>query len=369
MRFDFDAAALAKLRPERRPQSRPPGRPTFGLSRQSPLSPLNPLRPPMLPRPRDAVTFGAPLACPNHYVVQDYREAYRRVLLPGGNPTPQYDRSQDVAGTAGHRERANAWTHLLACVLFCGYALARVWLIDAHSFASQLSGLTIVMSAVMFATSTLYHVFRTVPGCSGHMRTIDHTAIYMTMGVGALADAAMATDDFSGVSVQCILDPILATTALATYFTVRRFMVPQDETRANEFEENCQLGLFRFVHSDLEHAGLRTGGTVALMFFWVLLLPAAVSNLSSPVVTIYVVGRVLGTVILFMGVIFDNAALPDRALAGQETSWNRAGVACGCASKELGCVMNAHAWWHVLSLVATIILTASREYGVSQMAH
>ena len=351
MRFDFDQATLAKLCPTRRVDG--------GFKS----------RPPMPLRPRDAVTFGGPLACPNHYVVQDYREAYRRVLLPGGNPTPQYDRSNDVVGPTGHLERANAWTHLLACVLFVGYALARVWLIDAHSLASQLSGLAITMGAVMFATSVMYHVFGTVPGAAGYMRNLDHLAIYVHMGVSGLADAALVTNDFEGVPAQCLLDPLLATSTLGTFFLIRRLLLPQEETRTDQYEESCQLGLYRFVHSDLEHAGLRTGGTVALMFFWVLLLPAAVSNLSSPVVTIYVVGRVLGTVILFMGVIFDNAALPDRALAGQETSWNRAGVACGCASKELGCVMNAHAWWHVLSLVATIILTASREYGVSQMAH
>ena len=100
-----------------------------------------------------------------------------------------------------------------------------------------------------------------------------------------------------------------------------------------------------------------------------LLLPAVFENLSANVAALYLAGRVLGTTMLILGVLFDNSLIPDKALAGKEGYWDRTGVACGCASKQLGCVMSSHAWWHVLALVATIILTASREYGVSQMAH
>lgn len=322
------------------------------------------------PRPRDAVTFGAsPPPCPNHYVVRNPREAYRRVLLPGGNPTPRHDRSGDIVGPTGHLERANAWTHLLGCALFGCYAFARVWFVDAHSLASQLSGLAVVLNTLTFATSAMYHVFGTVPGLAGFMRTCDITAIYVTMGVSATADAALVTNDFEGVSAQCIIDPLLATSVLGAFFIVRRILVPQDETRTDQFEDNCQLGLYRFVHSDLEHAGLRTGGISALLFQWILLLPAAFANLSTEVAGIYLAGRVFGTGLLIAGVLFDHGLLPDRALAGMESYWDRAGVACGCASKRLGCVMSAHAWWHVLALVATTILTVSREYGVSQMGH
>ena len=202
-----------------------------------------------------------------------------------------------------------------------------------------------------------------------YMRSADIIAIYMTMGIASLADAALVTNDFANVGAQCLIDPLLATTALGAYFTVRRALLPADETLTNQFEDSCQLGLYRFYHSDLEHAGLRTAGIAALMFQWLLLLPAALSNLSSEVVTIYIVGRVLGSTLLVVGVLFDNSALPESALAGKEGYWDRAGVACGCASKQLGCVMSSHAWWHVFALVAAITLTASREYGVTQMAH
>ena len=317
------------------------------------------------------ITFGAPASkpppCPNHYVIENQREAWRRVLW--SNPTPQRDRSSDLLGNTGHIERANAWTHLVACVVFGGYALARVWLIEQHTFAAQLSGLAINVSALTFATSVAYHVFGTVPGCGGYMRNLDHVAIYLSMAVSCAADAAFVTNDFAGVPAQCLADPMLAATVLGTFFMVRRFLLPPDETRQAQFEDSCELGLYRFLHSDLEHAGLRTGGITMIVVQWVLLLPAAFSNLSPEVAGLYVAGRFLGTSALIAGVIFDNALLPDKALAGKEAYWDRSAAACGCASKELGCAMNAHAWWHVISLIAAIILTASREYGVSQMSH
>lgn len=328
------------------------------------------LRQPAL-RPRDAITFGVPIGnpvpCPNHYVVDNHREAYRRVLW--SNPTPQHDRSKDVVGDEGHLERANAYTHLAAAVLFVAYSVARVWIVDHHSFASQLSGVAIAIAAFMFATSVMYHVFKTVPGCAHAVRNIDYLAIYMAMGIAGAADCALVTNDLQNVPFQCLLDPILATTVLGSYFSIRRMLVPSDETVWQQFEDSCQLGLFRFEHSDLEHAPLRTSGVTVLMTFWIFMLPAAMANLSVEVLVIYVLGRVVSSTLLLFGVLFDNTFIPDKALAGREPYWDRAGVACGCASKQLGCVMNAHAWWHVLALVATIILVASREYGISQMAH
>lgn len=309
------------------------------------------------------------LPCPNaqHYVVHKPREAYRRVLLPGGNPTPGHDRSDSVVGATGHLERANAWTHIVAFVLFAGYALARVWLVDAHSLASQLSGLTIVLNAIMFAVSTVYHVYSTVPGCASVMRNVDHLAIYMAMGAAGAADAALVTVDFRDAPAHALVDPVVAATCLGAYFAARRWLVPRDETRDFQFNDVCSLGLFRVFHSDLEHAGLRTAGVISLSLMWILMTPAAFTNLELPVAIVYLVGRVLSLMMLVLGVLFDNHYAIDRALA----DGNADGVAfaCGCASKRLGCVMTSHAWWHVASFFGTVVLTASREYGVARMAH
>ena len=142
-------------------------------------------------RPRDRITFGnvpvsasrPPPPCPNHYEASNARDAYRRVLW--SNPTPQFDRSQDKVGTAGHVERANAWTHLVACVLFVSYSLVRVGTMDHHSLASQLSGVSVTLSAIMFATSVMYHVFGTVPGQASWLRNLDIVAIYMSLGLAS----------------------------------------------------------------------------------------------------------------------------------------------------------------------------------------
>lgn len=308
------------------------------------------------------------LPCPNaqHYVVSDPKQAYRRVLLPGGNPTPGHDRSDSVVGATGHLERANAWTHLLASVLFAGWGLARVWLVDTHSLASQLSGVTIVIQSLMFAVSTVYHVYSTVPGCASVMRNVDHLAIYMAIGVAGAADAALVTVDFRDAPAHTLVDPLVAATCFGAYFATRRWIVPRDETRDFQFDDVCSLGLFRVFHSDLEHGGLRTAGVSVLSLMWILMTPAAFTNLELPVAVAYLVGRVLGLMMLVLGVLFDNYYAVDRALADGDV--DRVAFACGCASKRLGCVMTSHAWWHVASFFGTVVLTASREYGVARMA-
>jgi predicted membrane channel-forming protein YqfA (hemolysin III family) len=295
------------------------------------------------------------------------KEAYRRVLLPGGNPTPGHDRTHSVVGATGHLERANAWTHLVAFVLSAGYALERVRLVDSRSLASQLSGVAIVMQAILFAVSVVYHVYATVPGWGHVMRNLDHLAIYMAMGVSGAADAALVTVDFRDAPAHALADPVLAATCLGAYFAARRCLVPCDETRDFQFNDVCSLGLFRVFHSDLEHSGLRTAGVGVLSLTWILMTPAAFANLEPPVAVVYLVGRVLGLMVLVIGVLFDNHYAIDRALADGDV--DGVASACGCASKRLGCVMTSHAWWHVASFLATVVLTASREYGVSQIAH
>jgi predicted membrane channel-forming protein YqfA (hemolysin III family) len=339
----------------------------LNLSRQQLAALFDPspelLKPGRVPRPRNAERPRRP----NSYVVTNQSEACRRVLW--SNPTPRQDRAKDLLGATGHLERANAWTHLVACVLFCGYAFARGSIINHGSLSSQLSSVSVNVSALTFFTSVMYHIFGTVPGCAGTMRNLDIIAIYASMGVSGAADIALVTNDLANVAPQSLIDPLLAATTLGIFFTGRRILLTPEETCTEHFEDSCHLGLYRLVHSDLEHAGLRAGCMVAMAFQWVLLLPAAFENLSAELATLYFVARLFSTCALMAGVVFDNALLPDQALAGKEEYWDRACSACSCASKRLGCVMGSHAWWHVIALIATLVVTVSREYSVSQMAH
>lgn len=302
--------------------------------------------------------------CPKEdfYVVNNPREAYYRVLY---KHETEGDRSKSVVGETGHIERANAWTHLVASALYFIYAVVRVWIVDQHSFTAQLSGASCIAIAVMFAVSTTYHVYGTVPGCAAIVRNLDIIAIYLSIAFGLIADSAMLTNDFSDAPFQTLADPLVAACALIFFFAVRRWFLTPEETRDYQFEESCALGLFRFQHSDLEHAGLRVAGVVTLSFSWTLSVSAAFNNLVDSVAAIWMVGVVFATVMLISGVVFDNLLLPDNAYAKGEHSWYKCSQ---CHSKTLGCAMTSHAWWHVISFVGVVVMTAAREYSLTKLS-
>ena len=326
--------------------------------RQRPLLGLRPLN----LRPGVVAPLDAALApCPRdeYYVVNEPRQAYWRVLLDNSG---KGDRSKSIVGKSGHLERANAWTHLIAGACFAVYAAARPWFIDQHTFTAQLSGLSTVSVAVMFSVSVVYHVYNTVPGCAAIVRNLDIIAIYISMGIGMMADAALLTNDFANVPFHTMADPMLTASALVFFFAIRRYFVPKEETRDFQFEDSCALGLFRFQHSDLEHAGLRVAGVLTLTVSWILSVSAAFNNVNGGVAAIWLTGVIFATLLLISGVVFDNLLVPDNALAKGEHKWYQC---TGCNSKTLGCAMTSHAWWHVISFVAVIIMTAAREYGVT----
>lgn len=296
------------------------------------------------------------------YVVDNPRDAYYRVLY--SNETSE-DRSKSVVGLTGHIERANAWTHLIASVLFAVYATARIWIVDQNSLTAQLSGVSCMAIAIMFAVSMTYHVYGTVPGCASIMRNLDIIAIYLSMAFGIVADSAMLTKDFADAPLQTMADPFVAAVALVIFFAVRRWFLSSNETRDYQFDEYCALGIFRFQHSDLEHAGLRVAGVVALTFSWILSVSAAFDNLIDSVAAIWMVGVSFATTMLIFGVVFDNLLLPDYAYAKGDHSWYKC---TQCHSKYLGCAMTSHAWWHVISFVGVVVMTTAREYSISQLS-
>lgn len=343
------------------------------------LPPLN-LRPldlrPGAPRrqlrvqPHQAFAFaGRPPAgklppCPEQqakYIVAKPREAYWRVLVRN---EVKGDTSQSIVGSTGHLERSNAWTHLIAAFVSIVYAFVRPSFLSMHSLTAQLGGVSIVTSAIMFGVSTVYHVYNTVPGCAVVARNFDIVAIYFAMGTAATADTSLITNDFANAPYQTLVDPLLAATSLAVYFTLRRYFVPREETSDFMFAEACSLGLFRVFHSDLEHSSLRIAGVGSLTLSFVLMAPAAYANLEEGVAGVWMAGVIVATLLLFSGVVFDNLLGPDRAMAKGET---RAAACACCSSKQLGCVMTSHAWWHVISFLGTALMLGAREYGISRI--
>jgi len=334
---------------------------TDSPERQRPLLGLRPLnlRPVVVAPINDALK---PCQRDEYYTVDKPREAYRRVLWDNSG---EGDRSQSIVGKSGHLERSSAWTHLVAGVCFAFYSLIRPWVIDQHSFTAQLSGLATMALAVMFTVSMVYHVYGTVPGCAAIVRNIDIIAIYISMALGSVADAALLTNDFSNVPFHTMADPALTASSLVFFFAIRRWFVPKEETRDYQFEDSCALGLFRFQHSDLEHAGLRVAGVTTLTFSWILSVSAAFKNIDGDVAAIWLTGVLFATLLLISGVVFDNLLMPDNAYAKGHRKWYEC---AGCNSKTLGCAMTSHAWWHVISFVAVVIMTSAREYGVSRLS-
>ena len=299
-----------------------------------------------------------------HYVINNPSQAYRRVLL--SHSTPHIDRSRSVVGETGHIERANAWTHIIGAALFALYAFVRIGIVNTNSLASQLSAVAIVLTAATFAVSAVYHVFMTVPGIAIFVRTFDHLAIYVAMAASAVADAAMVTRDLRDAPLQTTADPVLAALVLGTYFVVRRFLVSRKETLEFVFENECSLGLFRANHSDLEHAGLRIVGVGILTLVWILLLPAAFHTLPASAAVFYLVARLLAVVLLASAIVLDNFYFQDRAFLEPGLAWLQP---CACQSKKLGILLNAHAWWHIISFCSAVLLTVSREYGVNTLGY
>ena len=335
------------------------------------------------------------------YAVNDPREAYWRVMIDNpenGDVVPTYRQWREsrvprkseasLVGPRGHLERANAWTHMAACLAFCAYAILRVVLLGGEgsaSIADKLPAVSIIANAVMFAVSVVFHVYSTVVGCAIVVRMLDHTAIYITVGINTVADLAVVTSNFDATAAQVVADPIIAVVCITSYFVVHRALVPREETADFMFGNLAHLGLFRYFHSDLEHAGLRTAGVTALTTTWILMVPAALSNLPSSAAAIWIASVASATVLLGVGLFIDNTYGTERAF--EDTSKPRKPLltqpdlqyghsvprrqrclqTCACSSKRLGCVMTSHAWWHVISFASTCLLVAAREFAVQTL--
>jgi len=292
------------------------------------------------------------------------REAYWRVLVRGCC-AQDADDSDAIIGKYGHIERANAWTHLIACVAFLIFAFIRPWAYGAGSLSAQLSGVAILFTAGTFAVSTVYHTYATVPFWGVGTRTLDHASIAVSLAAANVADLSMVTVNLKNTPIQSWIDPVAAAGVLVLYFSARRWYVPKEETKESQFDgKGCSLGLFRTFHSDLEHAALRASSTATLTLAWVMAIPAAWFNLTDLAASVWITGAVTGTVLLVGGVLLDNLSVIDNAIMRNgNAKWGP----CQCASKQLGCALNTHALWHVIAILGAMAGISAREYGISTL--
>jgi predicted membrane channel-forming protein YqfA (hemolysin III family) len=297
----------------------------------------------------------------NRYTVESSNKAYWIVMFRGCCAPDAEENEKSLLGKYGHLERANAWTHLVPCIILLLFSFARPWLLGATSISDQLALASIIFSSITFAVSTVYHVHSTVPGMAASTRTLDHASIAISLACASIADLCMVTKDFQDVSFQAWLDPMLGALVLILYFGIRRLFVPKDETRQTAYDgEGCTLGLYRIFHSDLEHAALRAAGSASLTLSWVLFIPSAFIHLDTDPAVIWVVGAGIGTMLLVFGIILDNTGVVDDVLLQ-----NKHVGPCSCNSKPLGCIFNTHALWHVIATAGAVSSIFAREYGIA----
>jgi predicted membrane channel-forming protein YqfA (hemolysin III family) len=274
-------------------------------------------------------------------------------------------RQLSLLGTNGHVERMTAWTHMVGGVAFLAFGLLRPALgLDVSSTAGMLAAASSIVLSVTFFVSTAFHTLGTVRWLSSTMRNFDHGAIDLALAVAMTCDTAIVTRDFADVPWQTVADASLCAGSAVLFFAYRRLVLSSDQTEM--VVGDCKLGLFRFQHADLEHSSLRSACYIILAFGFVPLVPAAFDTLPWLACVVLITCNVTSLALLMAGMWVDNVLRwPDRLY---EDAARRAAQRPPllCHHRGCGCVMTSHAWWHVFSLVSSIVLTAGREYALSE---
>lgn len=289
-------------------------------------------------------------------------EAFTRVLCYNHwdtsvrGPLPD---NGSLLGPHGHLERACAWSHLFGAGLFAFYAVfvrPQIADLEMTSFAGKASLASSFVLVLTYLVSAMYHIYNTVPNVAWFVRMLDHHFIVIAMTTAAFADAAIATKDFNQAPWQTSSDGIIAGSAVIIFFAYRRLVIPADETRLGWGD--CNLGLWRTCHSDLEHGSLRVATYMVMSSQFLLNIPAISFNLQNDAVAPYLVTVLVGFVLMVAGMMWDHLVVYPDDLYGSAYEMS-------CHSKSWGCIMTSHAWWHVTSLAATIVVTIGREVTIA----
>lgn len=265
-----------------------------------------------------------------------------------------------LLGDFGHVERLPAWIHLVAGAAFAVYAVLRpILLTRDHTLAETFVAVAAGAGAFCFLSSTVYHVTAPSRRLAFFTRQLDFVGIYLAIATGNVADYAIATNSFRNVSLLSILDAPLAAAIVCVFFLVRRGMLPSVDTWST-YLGGCTLkfGLLRRGHIDTIHTGTRQATSFLLAISYFVSTPSLYDELGTANASVVLGIELACFALLATGMLVDNAfAYPDENLA--------AGKGPNClACPNAGCVGSAHALWHVLSVIAAVKGTASREYAL-----
>ena len=273
----------------------------------------------MDPRHRDAA-----------YYTSSARDAFVHTLLRSRTKQPPL-------------ERSSALTHLAPALVLTGYVLARPHVLPVDSLSALLALAATGATAVTFAVSVAFHLYRYVREWGNWMRTVDTSAIYGALALNGVADLALVSADFKISRWQTAADPVIAATVLFLYFVLRRAVIPWEETRSVYAP---LLVIRRVQHADMEHGPLRAGTTALLSLCWIPGIAMAFSVLEPSVAAVWTVGSVVSTATLWFGNVVDSVDPIARR--------------CFCVLGKR-CVFDSHAWWHVISTTAALIHIVTRE--------
>lgn len=241
-------------------------------------------------------------------------------------------------------ERSSAITHFIPSFLIAGYTLARPHVLPVDSLAAVLAVAATGMTAVTFAISVAFHLYRYVNDWGNWMRTIDTSTIYALLALQSVADLALVSRDFKQARWQTVADPIIAATVLFLFFLLRRTIIPWEETRAVYAP---LMPIRRVQHVDMEHVPLRAATCALLSLCWVPGIALAFQVLEPYVAAVWVVAAMVSTGVLWFGNVIDSVDPIARR--------------CYCKVGK-ACVVDSHAWWHIISTAAAVLHLAMREF-------
>jgi len=266
-----------------------------------------------------------------------------------------------LLGNYGHAERLSAWVHLIGGVGFLIYAIVRPLAItDEHTIAESLATSAAGAAAFAFLSSTVYHITAPSKALTVWTRQLDYVGIYTALGVGCVADLAIATRGFENVSILSVIDGPLACTATAIFFLVRRALTSSDETW-DTYLGGCTLsfGLMRRGHLDLDHTGVRQSTSFLLSISYFVTIPTLYNNFGTQNATTILLLELGCLALLVIGMLVDNLVVyPDKALSS-----GKGPKLLVC--KPCGCIGTSHALWHLFSVAAAIKGACSREFALS----
>ncbi len=263
----------------------------------------------------------------------------------------------EAFGGKFHYEKSCVLVHLAGAAAYAAYALgARPQLAigASTSAAAAWSYAALWASFACLLCSALYHAYCPNVHTAALLRPLDYLGIYLVISVAAAADLALGLGGLADVAWQAPADYALAPSALWLYFLARRCATCPSESWKQYGGECGAMG--RYTHVDGPHSALRAAGSFVLSLMWIVACASVRATLSPAAFAMWLSSRVVALLLVVGGMCLDNVCpMPD----GSEWAVER------CTCQSWGCVMSAHAWWHVVSFVALAVGSAGSEVAIT----